>query len=171
MALALFLAVVGGMAAPYLAVAGPEDQGGAMNMADPTLKQELRVRDARQGIAGTTGVEWVIEASGNWRVARFINEDVQPPERQGQLSAEEMDAIAETLRAHNFERVATETGKEVDAARAVTVTYGDKSVSVPLDPTAGRLSGLVEETQQQAEGPTSDVLAVVGTVIDVTEKN
>lgn len=165
-----FLAVLAGTTTAYLAV-GMDGRGGTATMAVSVLEHELRVRDARQGIAGTTGVEWVIEPSGNWRVARFINQDVQPPERHGRLDAEAMRTVVEALRTHEFERIATAAGAGPEVARAVTVSYGDRSASVPLDPTAGQLSGLVGVAEQQAEGPTAGVLAVVGTVIDVTEND
>jgi len=60
------------------------------------LPAELVLRDGQQGFVGESGSVVTIDREGRFRVARFVNDRIQPPHLHGLLRAE---AIRELARA------------------------------------------------------------------------
>ena len=103
--------------------------------------EELRLRDAQEGFVGETGKILVIEPSGEWRMSRFVQDRELPPEQSGKLDPQAMARLTQSLQAHRFDALPAQIAPEPASvnSRTVTLTYGDKSVALTLDP--GQIGG------------------------------
>ena len=106
-----------------------------------TWDQELRLRDAQEGFVGETGKILVIEPSGEWRMSRFVQDRELPPEQSGKLDTQELARLTQSLQAHRFNGLPAQIAPDQAGvnSRIVTLTYGDKSVALTLDP--GQIGG------------------------------
>jgi hypothetical protein len=120
---------------------------GMTSMADEdeadadTWDQELRLRDAQEGFVGETGKILVIEPSGEWRLSRFVQDRELAPEQTGKLDPQELARLTQSLQAHRFDALPAQIAPDQIGvnSRTVTLTYGDKSVALTLDP--GQIGG------------------------------
>lgn len=136
---------------------------------DGQLRDELRVRDGQHGVVGETGTLWVIEPSGAFEVASFVNQKVGPPERQGNLTAEQIERVAQSLASQRFSNLPREIGEAAPTnARVISVAFGRDSATLMLPP--GPPVDLERLVAQQADepGPRGRLLAIVGMVLEVT---
>lgn len=136
---------------------------------DGKLRDQLRVRDAQHGVVGETGTLWVIEPSGAFQVSSFVNQKVGPPEREGNLTPEQLELVAKTLASQRFRDLPQPSGEGAPSnARVITVGFGPASASLTLPPGPPvELERLVARHADQT-GPRSRLLAIVGTVLEVT---
>ena len=137
--------------------------------ADGQLRAELRVRDGQHGMVGETGTVWVIEPSGAYRVSSFINQEVGPPQREGALSAEQLERLAEILSSQDFAHLPPRIDETAQAnPRVISVAFGRHSATLVLPPgPPGDLDQLIAGQAGEA-GPRGRLLAVVDAVLEVT---
>lgn len=136
---------------------------------DGQLRDELRVRDGQHGVVGETGTLWVIEPSGAFTVSSFVNQKVGPPEREGNLTAEQLELVAQSLASQRFSDLPLQIGEGAPPnARVISVAFGQESATLMLLP--GPPVELERLVAQQAgePGPQAKLLAVVGAVLEVT---
>jgi hypothetical protein len=101
----------------------------------PMLEHPLRLQDAQEGIVGETGRFWIIEPSGAWRVAGYVNDDVQEPKRTGQLNPQALEVLADCLAREDLSALPATAGAGPPVnARRISLSYGDKVVTLTLAP-------------------------------------
>lgn len=132
------------------------------------LRDVLQVRDAQHGVVGETGTLWVIEPSGAFKVASFVNRKVGPPEREGRLTPEQIELVARSLARQRFHDLPQRIGESAPNPRVISVVFGDHSATLMLPPGAPMELERVVAQQAQEAGPAAKLLAVVGTVLEVT---
>jgi hypothetical protein len=136
---------------------------------DGHLRDQLQVRDGQHGVVGETGTLWVVEPSGAFRIARFVNSKVGPTERAGSLTPEQIELVAQSLARQRFSDLPQRIGESAPSnARVISVVFGTDSATLVLPPGAPvELQHLVAQ-QADAAGPGAKLLAVVATVLEVT---
>lgn len=146
------------------------DGGVARFLADDgQLRAELRVRDGQHGMVGETGTLWVIEPSGAYRVSGFINQEVGPPQREGNLSAEQLERLAGTLASQDFAHLPAQIGASAQAnPRVISVAFGRYSATLMLPPGPPVELGQLVADQAGEAGPRGRLLAVVDAVLEIT---
>ena len=133
------------------------------------LRDEVQVRDAQHGVVGETGTLWVIEPSGAFKVSSFVNRKVGPPEREGRLTPVQMELVARSLARQRFNDLPQRIGEGAPPnPRVISVVFGDHSATLMLPPGAPMELERVVAQQAQEAGPAAKLLAVVGTVLEVT---
>ncbi len=133
--------------------------------AEDILVHELRLRDGQHGFAGETGTLWVIEPSGAFRVARFVNRQ-ESLERQGQLDADERAELAASLAANDLAGLPPSLGEPATNARTIDLAYGAERVVLVMPPQATDLESLTERSSDDERQ--ARLLAIVAKVLDVT---
>jgi len=99
------------------------------------LTARLDLRDEQQGFVGSTGEVLTIEPSGTWRLARFVNERVEPPHDRGRIPKEGLEALARALVRRRFAELSRRLGRRVEVnAHLVTLSFGDRDTTLVLDP-------------------------------------
>lgn len=136
---------------------------------DGQLREELQVRDGQHGFVGEAGTLWIIEPSGAFRVSSFVNRKVGPPQREGTLTPEQIELVAQSLARERFSDLPGRIGERAHAnTRIISVVFGDDSVALLLPP--GQPRDLERVVAQQADepGPGAKLLEIVGAVLEVT---
>jgi hypothetical protein len=87
-------------------VAEPSEEEGG-------LRDTLLLWDSQEGFAGATGTVWAIEPSGAWREARFFNEKIDSPDREGQLTDDELQRVVDTLERMKLGSLPPQLGRDV----------------------------------------------------------
>ena len=145
---------------------GGEDAVNEFLSADGRLKETLELRDAQEGFVGVTGTVWMIDPSGAWYIADFVNEQVSEPKKQGHFSKDQLAAVAQLLASGSFDELPAQFGRDLKVNRhMVTIGFGrTKSTLVlntaepatltaaatlggPHAAAAGRFLSIVEGTQ------------------------
>jgi hypothetical protein len=135
---------------------------------DGRLKGRLEVRDAQEGFVGVSGEIWVIEPSGRWYAARFVNGHVSEPSRTGDLTQAELSRLAEELARQKFSTLPTLFGRNVSINRhLMTIAFADRQTTLVLRP-----GETVAEMAQTADDPgaITRFLALVQTIQSLLEK-
>ena len=129
-----------------------------------TLTETLELKDAQEGFAGVSGEILTVEPDGTWRVARFLNDRVEAPHRQGQLSPEELKSLAEALAEQDFGELPSTVGEApaINPHRII-VRFGEVDSTLLLEP-GQDVSGSAAPRTGQASGPQARLAAVVRTV-------
>ncbi|HSK39108.1 MAG TPA: hypothetical protein VK943_05005 [Arenibaculum sp.] len=123
------------------------------------LSAPLELKVSQAGFAGITGTVTTIEPDGGYRVSTFVNEMVRPPESEGRLPPEALQAIVRSLEAQDFSRLPDEMGEPPPVnAKTVTLRYGDRSAAMVLEPGADLPAAAA------ASGPESRFAAIVQSV-------
>lgn len=140
---------------------------------DGQLTAKLALKDAQAGFAGDSGTAWTIDPDGTFRVARFFNDKVEKPYREGQLNKEELVTLAKVLTAQGFFGLPTEVGRAPEVnRRRITISFGEKTSTLvlragqdimeatprggePVSP-QGRFSAIVQAIQRAVEDDKSD---------------
>jgi hypothetical protein len=136
---------------------------------DGQLRDELQVRDGQHGVVGETGTLWVIEPSGAFTVSRFVNSKVGPTERAGSLTPEQIELVAQSLARQRFGDLPQRIGEGASAnPRVISVVFGEDRATLVLPPGAPVELQRVVAQQTDQPGPGAQLLAVVGTVLEVT---
>jgi hypothetical protein len=135
---------------------------------DGRLKGQLELRDAREGFVGVSGEVWVVEPSGRWYVARFVNEHVGEPSRTGDLTRAELTRLAEELARQKFSTLPTLFGRDVPINRHfMTIAFADRKTTLVLKP--GETVAEVAQTTDDP-GAVTRFLALVQTIQNLSEK-
>jgi hypothetical protein len=110
------------------------DMGGFLT-PDGQLVETLELQDAQEGFAGLSGEILTVQPDGTWRIARFLNDRVEEPHRQGRLSAKELKALAGVLAEQDFNELPAVVGQapEVNPHR-ITVRFGETSSTLLMEP-------------------------------------
>ncbi len=129
---------------------------------DGRLKARLEFRDAQEGFVGVSGEMWVIEPSGRWHAARFINEHVGEPSRGGDLTQAELARLAEELARQKFSTLPTLFGRDVSINRhLMTIAFADRNTTLILRPgdTVAEMARTVDDPR-----PVTRFLALAQTI-------
>jgi hypothetical protein len=124
---------------------------------DCGLEQKLEMRDSHGGIMEASGTIWMIEPNGHWTVARFSKdsgkpEEVEPPHRQGDLTADQMGNLLAALQVQRFLDLPPRIGTpQRENPHLVTLQLGAKETSLFL----GRTVRL-EKAVPPPEGPQAE---------------
>ncbi len=141
---------------------------GAFMTATGELRDELRLRDSQHGFAGETGTVWVIAPSGAFTVSRFLNRKIEPPRQDGQLSDQQLRALAQSLQAGGFEGLPPQIGQPVPVnARVISVTFGSDSVDLMLAPDPTDLRSLAARAATRAPAERG-LLAIAAAILAAT---
>ena len=108
------------------------DMGGFLT-PDGKLTETLELQDAQEGFAGLSGEVLTVQPDGTWRIARFLNDRVEEPHRQGRLDAKELKALAGVLAEQDFSELPSVVGQapEVNPHR-ITVRFGETSSTLVM---------------------------------------
>lgn len=137
--------------------------------SDHRLKAELRVSDGQHGVVGETGSLWLIDPSGAFQVASFVNQTVRL-EREGALTGDELRSVAASLAEHDFADLPAAIGSKAPVnPRVIRVAFGQENEKTLLLPpgTTMELERLAAE-HVAGGGPDAALLAIVGTILAVT---
>lgn len=97
------------------------------------LVHALTIRDAQGGFAGFSGTLWTIDVGGSWSRAPFLNDDVRKPEGEGELSGEQLRALAAAFKKHALVDLPAKLGGEpMTNPRVITLTFGKLSSELVL---------------------------------------
>jgi hypothetical protein len=111
----------------------------------------------------------VIEPSGAFTVSRFVNSKVGPTERAGSLTPEQIELVAQSLARQRFGDLPQRIGEGAPAnPRVISVVFGEDRATLVLPPGAPVELQRVVAQQADQPGPGAQLLAVVGTVLEVT---
>ena len=129
---------------------------------DGTLRAPLVLRDAQDGFAGQTGEIWTIERGGHFSIARFVNENINAPRWQRDLTLVERRDLANLLSAHHLLSLPAALGGDPKVnAHSLTLSFGKLKSEMKLgageDPTQAKAP---PEGESQA-GPWRDFAAIV----------
>jgi hypothetical protein len=139
---------------------------------DGQLREQLQVRDGQHGVVGESGTLWVIEPSGAFRVASFVNQKVSPPQREGSLTPEQIELLAQRLARERFSDLPRRMGDRAPAnTRIISVIFGDASVALLLPPGAPLELERLVALEADAGGPEAKLLEIVDAVLEVTAAN
>jgi hypothetical protein len=134
--------------------------------ADGRLAAPLELRDEQSGFAGVTGTIVRVQADGRYEIARFLNEQVEAPESQGQIKPDALRTLAETLQRQGFQALPEQIGQgsAVNAHRLI-LQFGGKKSTLMLPP------GAEPKAAAGADGEPADRFAtIVSTVQDLVGK-
>ena len=136
---------------------------------DGRLRAELRVHDGQHGMVGETGTLWVIEPSGAYQVSSFVNHKGGPPEREGNLTAEQLDLVAQTLANEGFADLPRRIGEgAAPNTRVISVAFGRDTATLMLPPGPPVELERLIALHACEPGPRGRLLALVDTVLEVT---
>jgi len=116
----------------------PPGEGGELSRflrPDGLLREPIEFKDAQEGFAGVSGRIVTIEPTGKWRAARFLNDQVQEPDLLGQLTPQELSAVAGLFAAERFLESPAQLGRDVKVNRhLVSLRFGVKNSTLLLNP-------------------------------------
>ncbi len=75
------------------------------------LLHALVLTDAQTGFAGRSGSVLTLAPEGSWKFQTFLNDDMRPAERSGQLKPEEIRQLAAVMVSMKFDRLKEKMGK------------------------------------------------------------
>jgi hypothetical protein len=136
--------------------------------SDGRLKGRLELRDAQEGFVGVSGEMWVVEPSGRWYAARFVNEHVGEPARTGDFTQAELARLAEELAQQKFSTLPPLLGRDISINRHfMTIAFADRQTTLVLRP-----GETVAEVAQTADNPgaVTRFLVLVQTIQSLLEK-
>ncbi len=101
----------------------------------PAAAEVVELRDGQSGFAGLSGTVVVIEPDGAFHVARFLNEQIWSPTREGKLGPEDMAKLNAVIGETDFAGLppVVEATAEINP-RVVSVRYGDRRSTWQLTP-------------------------------------
>ncbi len=82
---------------------------------DGKLRAVLKISETQGGVVGFTGTVWVIEPSGDWRVAPVRNAQEGRPLRKGRLTDRQLTALAQHLATQDLLRLPDRLGPDTGA--------------------------------------------------------
>lgn len=94
---------------------------------DGQLKQTLEVTTAQGGFAGFTGPMWVIEPSGKWKSGFSSNGQLKKVESQGELTKEQLAALAAALAKYDLLGLPKQEGKPSTNHFVATIKFGKQA--------------------------------------------
>ncbi len=99
-----------------------------------SLPEPLEVQISQSCFVGVSGELWRIEPSGEWCVAEFVNSQVHHPSRSGQLTAGQVQTLAETLVAQDFTGWPDQFGRDPEInPQTITIRLGELEKSLVLN--------------------------------------
>ena len=102
---------------------------------DGKLAATLTLQDGQSGFAGVTGFIWTVRPDGSWDRKRFINARTNKPDQQGELTAEQLQALADVLAHAQIHKLPAKLGKLRGAnPHVVTLTWGKSKCVWTLPP-------------------------------------
>ena len=103
-------------------------------MQDNQLQQPLEVRDSQSGFVGISGQVWRVEPSGRWFAAQFVNTQIQKPYLSGQLTCEDLKALARAFAEQDFTELPNRFGRDLEVnPRTLTIRFGAIEKSLVLN--------------------------------------
>jgi len=112
--------------------------------ARPRVPARLVLRDAQQGVVGESGTIVTIERDGGFRVARFVNDRIEGPQRKGTLRAEAIRKLARAFaRVHAADLPGVMSRSAAANAHRLQLSVGKRKSTLTLFP---------GETAEQAAG-------------------
>ena len=92
---------------------------------DGKLSNTLTLKDGQGGFAGVTGFIWTIQPDGSWEHKRFFNKRVDKADRQGKLTAKQLQSLADILAHAQVDKLPPNLGKFRGAnPHVVTLSWG-----------------------------------------------
>lgn len=102
--------------------------------SDGALKKTVKLTDAQEGFVGVTGTLWIIEPTGSWRIANFVNEQVYEPRQQGHLSYDQLAVVGNLLASGAFCGLPHQFGRRLEVNRhMVTIGFGRMTSTLVLN--------------------------------------
>ncbi|MEO1999330.1 MAG: hypothetical protein ABGZ17_29145 [Planctomycetaceae bacterium] len=97
------------------------------------LRQVVELKDAQGGFAGMSGHIWLVLQNGQWTRRPFLNRTKRSPDAQGQLTADELRALAGQLARCRVEKLPGRIGGASGAnPHLVTIRYGRQQSTLVL---------------------------------------
>jgi len=119
---------------------------------DGRLQSPFVFRDGQQGFAGVSGEIWTIGPQGHFTIARFLNEKIDAPYWEHDLTPDQLKGIAKVMAANNFCELPESFGVDSKVnAHLLTLSFGKKESTLALKP--GEAVGT--ETIPSANNPQS----------------
>lgn len=102
---------------------------------DQPLRDTIVLRVGQMGFAGTTGIEYRLEPSGDWRAVNFVNEKTMEVVGEGKLAPDKLVALSRKLTNTDLAAVKAEakTFEGVNPA-LVELRYLDETTTVTFPP-------------------------------------
>ncbi len=92
---------------------------------DGKLRAALTLKDGQSGFAGVTGFIWTIQPDGSWEHKRFFNKSVDKADRQGELTAKQLQSLADVLAHAQLDKLPAKLGEFRGAnPHVVTLSWG-----------------------------------------------
>lgn len=137
---------------------------------DGKLAETLELQDAQEGFAGLSGEVLTVQPDGTWRIARFLNDRVEEPHRQGRLGAKELKALAGVLAEQDFSELPSVVGQapEVNPHR-ITVRFGETSSTLVLEP-GQDVPEIAALRREQLSEPKAKLVTIVETTRSLIER-
>ena len=99
------------------------------------LKGRIVVRVEQEGFAGVTGHVWTCEPTGDWTVARFVNERMRKPYRTGKLDRKTLEKMMHVFANEDFMDLPSKMGRKVSVNRKlISISFGEKKTACTLNP-------------------------------------
>ena len=122
--------------------------------SDGALKKTVKLTDAQEGFVGVTGTLWIIEPTGSWRIANFVNEQVYEPRQQGHLSQDQLAVVANVLASGEFCGLPHQFGRRLKVNRhMVTIGFGRTTATLVLnaaEPAAVKIAPTLDASEADA---------------------
>jgi len=133
--------------------------------ADGRLLGTLTIIEQQSGFAGITGAIWSIDADGKYRAARFVNERIEPPYKQGQLAPEPLHALGKAMEVE-LSPLPARLGREAEInPRTIVIRFAQRTWTLALPP--GRSIGEAwREYSRNENDPRYRFLRVVRVFLD-----
>lgn len=133
--------------------------------ADGRLLGTLTITEQQSGFAGITGVIWSIDADGKYHAARFVNERIEPPHKQGRLPTESLRALGKTMEAE-LSPLTARLGQEAEInPRTIVIRFAQRTWTLAL-PTGQSIGEAWREHSRNESDPRYRFLRVVRVFLD-----
>jgi hypothetical protein len=121
------------------------------------------LQDAQEGFAGVSGEILTVQPDGSWRLARFVNDRVEEPHRQGRLSPTELKSLAGVLAEQDFRALPSVVGEAPPInPHRITVRFGETSSTLVMQP-GQNVSDVAALPATQLSDPQTKLITIVET--------